>query len=334
MPNWVGDFVMATPLLHDLRQAYPDSEITVMCLEWLAPILQNDPVIDELFCFRTQKGFFRRSESRSIVAHLRRGKYDLGILTTNSFSSAWRFYQGHVVCKIGFAGEWRTRLLDVPIDFSKARKSQHIVKTYKELLRPLGIPISSTPPKLQLKDEEMKKAWEFVKRFDIKPEHKIVGVNPGAAYGSAKCWLPDRFRAVAKKIVDRDDSYRVLFFGDGSQKQLIGEICKELPPQVVNLSGQTGLRELMSLLKICSAILTNDSGPMHLADALGVPLVALFGSTDPIVTGPYEQPHQVVRKPVPCSPCFRRECPIDFPCMKKIEVDEVAQRLLTALETT
>ena len=333
MPNWIGDFVMATPILVDLKKAFPDAEITAMCSTPMAPLLEFDPVIDELFCFSESQGFFRRIRERNIVEKLKKGKYDLGILLPNSFSSAWRFWQGNVKYKLGFKADGRRFLLDKALPFPENRKTQHLVLTYKALLEPLGIPISETYPRLILKEKEVCEGWEFVKRFDITPQHKVIGINPGAAYGSAKCWLPERFREVAKELIAAHPSHAVLFFGDMSHKPLLSEICKGLPPRVVNLAGQTHLRELMALMKLCSVFLTNDSGPMHMADSLDVPLVALFGSTDSVVTGPYRQSEQVIQKHVPCAPCFKRECPIDFPCMKKIGVSEVVNAVLSQMKS-
>jgi heptosyltransferase-2 len=332
MPNWLGDLVMATPVLEDVRAAFPEAEITAMCQTNVAPLLEKDPAIDELFRFERSKGLVHRISERSIVAHIKRGNYDLGILLTNSFSSAWRFWQGKVKQTIGYRNEGRGILLTDPLDFPEKRKEEHLVVTYKELLKPLGIKVSETRPRLFVSEEEIRKGWEMIKRFDIPSDAKLIGVNPGAAYGSAKCWLPDRFRAVAQNLVEADPSHVILFFGDRSHKGLIDEISLGLPHRVINLAGKTSLRELLALIKICSVFLTNDSGPMHIADSLDVPLVALFGSTSPVVTGPYKQRENIVQKQVPCSPCFKRVCPIDFPCMKKIGVEEVTRAVISQLE--
>ncbi len=331
MPNWLGDLVMATPILVDLRKRFPEAEITAMCQSNVAPLLENDPAVDELFKVERGKGFLRRIGERNIVAKLKNGNYNLGILLTNSFSSAWRFWQGNVKNTLGYRADGRSLFLSHPVSFSEKKKEQHLVVTYKELLVPLGIPISDTMPRLALTDEEIKGAWEFVKPFDITPDAKVIGINPGAAYGTAKCWLPDRFQEVAKKLIDADPSHAILFFGDSSHKELIGNICSGLSKRVINLAGKTNLREFLALVKICSVFLTNDSGPMHIADSLDIPLVALFGSTSPVVTGPYRQSQNIIQKKVPCSPCFKRVCPIDFPCMKSIGVDEVTQAVLTKL---
>jgi heptosyltransferase-2 len=332
MPNWLGDLVMATPVLADLRERYPRAEITVMCQDNVAPLLENDPAVDELFCVSRGKGFIRRIGERNIVAKLKSGTHDLGILLTNSFSSAWRFWQGNVKHTLGYRADGRSFLMTHPVSFSEKKKEQHLVITYKELLKPLGIPISETMPRLVVTDQEIKEAWELVKRFDIDPDCNIIGVNPGAAYGTAKCWIPERFTEVAKNIIESDPKNVVLFFGDRSHKELIGKICSELSNRAINMSGQTSLRELLALIKICSVFLTNDSGPMHIADSLGIPLVALFGSTSPVATGPYRQSQNIIQKKVPCSPCFKRVCPIDFPCMKNIGVGEVTAAVLSKLK--
>lgn len=331
MPNWIGDLVMATPILTDLRAAFPEASITAMAYEKIGTLLETDPAIDELFLFSRAKGMIRRIRQRNIVKKLRDGKYDLGILLTNSFSSAWQFWQGGVKNKVGFSADGRAFLLDHAASFPKERKTQHLVLTYKALLEKLGIKRSDTRPRLFLKEGEKKEAWGLVKRFDIPANPKLIGINPGAAYGSAKCWLPERFREVAKRLIEEDPAHVVIFFGDMSHKQLINDICSGLPARVLNLAGQTDLRSLMALISICSVFLTNDSGPMHIADSLDVPLVALFGSTDPIATGPYRHSQAVMQKKVSCAPCFKRVCPIDFPCMKGLTVEAVFKRVLETL---
>ena len=331
MPNWLGDVVMATPILEDLRAFYPEAEITAMCQSNVAPLLEQDPAVDELFSFSRSKGLIHRIAERNVVARLKEGRYDLGVLLTNSFSSAWRFWQGNVKETLGYRVDGRGMLLSQPVSFSEKRKEQHLVITYKELLAPLGIPLSDTAPRLCVTQEEIEAAWEFVKRFDIHPDDRLIGINPGAAYGSAKCWLPERFTQVARQLVAADPKHVVLFFGDRSQKDLVSQVCTGLDQRVINLCGQTSLRQLLSLIKICSVFLTNDSGPMHIADSMDVPLVALFGSTSPIATGPYRQSQNIIQKKVPCSPCFKRVCPIDFPCMKKIGVDEVTEKVVAKL---
>ncbi len=148
MPNWLGDLVMATPILHDLRQHYPHARITAMCQSNVAALLQEDPHINEIYSYKKPNGWIHRSAPFDIAEDIEKGAYDLGILLTNSFSSAWWFWRGKVKTRIGFAGNWRSWLLSKAVPYPKEKESQHLVKTYKALLEPLGIPISDTPPEL------------------------------------------------------------------------------------------------------------------------------------------------------------------------------------------
>lgn len=322
MPNWVGDLVMATPVLVDLRKTFPDAQITALCQAPSAELLQKDQSINELFSFsRSKSKFLRRVARRNIISKLRIGKYDLGILLTGSFSSAWLFWQGRVAQRVGFAKGFRSLLLTDAI--SESKKSIHQVLRYKQLLKPLGIEESATMPRLCVSEREVEESRELLFQRGYKRGHRLIGINPGAAYGTAKCWLPERFSELALKLVQEDPMAYVLFFGDSSSIELIKKICVGLHDRVINLAGVTSLRELACLIKDCSLLITNDSGPMHIGAAFDVPLVALFGSTDDVATGPYGCEDAVLNKRVSCSPCFKRTCPIDFRCMKEITVEDV-----------
>ena len=329
MPNWIGDLIMATPVLVDLRNFFPEARITAMCRAPLGDVLKEDPLIDEVFSFKRVKGFSRRAEERNIIEKLQKGSYDLGVLLTHSFSSAWWFWQGKIPHRIGYVGHWRRFLLTIPVAFPKLVKKQHLVTTYKMLLEPLGISLSETAPRLILQNQEIEEAQQLLSRHAVSGGF-LVGINPGAAYGSAKCWLPERFREVTERLL-ADEKVFIVYFGDQSTAPLVKEICQGLPSRVVNLAGMTSLRELACLIRLCDVVLTNDSGPMHIADALGTPLLALFGSTSEVVTGPYNSKN-VIHKHTSCSPCYQRTCPIDFRCMKQIEADEVYHQIYRLLK--
>lgn len=330
MPNWLGDLVMATPILHDLRQRWPKASITAMCQSNVAALLQHDPNISEVYSFKKPSGWIRRRQHLDIIERIRQGEYDLGVLLTNSFSSAWWFWRGNVENRIGFAGNLRSLLLNKALSFPKNKEKQHLVLTYKALLEPMGIPTSNTPPHLYVTASEQHTAKELLTNEHISPEtHTIIGINPGAAFGSAKCWLPERFREVTLKLLENPRN-AVVYFGDPTGAPLVASICQGMDERVVNLAGKTSLRELLALILQCSAFLTNDSGPMHIASALEVPLVALFGSTSDVKTGPYGG-GTVIHKHVECSPCYKRECPIDFRCMKRIGVDEVYESIINII---
>lgn len=321
MPNWLGDCVMATPILADLHTHWPDAKITAMCQEPVAALLEQDPHIHSIFHLKQRTQLFGKDIHDRVLLPLRKGSYDLGILLTNSFSSALSFYRGHVRHRVGFSTHARSFLLNYPIPFPEHRDSQHLTLTYKALLEPFGIPISNTLPKLYLTEEERKQAALFLANLGIQKKDFIIGINPGAAFGSAKCWLPDRFKELTRQLL-KLKRMKVIFFGDRAGAHLVNEICSEFSEGVINLAGKTTLRELPVLIEACNLFLTNDSGPMHVASSLNVPLIALFGSTNEITTGPYRG-EKVIHKHVPCSPCYRRTCPIDFRCMTQITVEEV-----------
>ena len=317
MPNWLGDCVMATPLLAALRAAYPESSITAMCRGGVAALLERDPAIDTIFRFKRHSLLSR--DSSEVVESLRSGQYDVALLLPNSFSSAWLAWQAGIPRRIGYTNWARAMLLTDKVRLP--RRSEHLVESYMRLLTPLGVPPSKEGTRLFVGEEERQAAAE---RFGVVAP--AIGFNVGAAYGPAKRWLPERYREVGAALLEADPSLTLLFFGDSSMRSLIDEVTSGLSERARNLAGETSLREYMALLTLCERFVTNDSGPMHMADALGVQTVALFGSTSPERTGPYNG-SRVLYADVVCSPCYRRTCPVDFRCMKRLTVDAVLESL-------
>lgn len=329
MPNWIGDAVMGMPILEDIKKRYPQAKLSVFCLSHMTPLFDNNPFVDEAIGYKKPNGWIHRKEHRDLIELIRLGDYDLGILLTNSFSSAWWFYWAGVKERIGFKTQGRSLLLTKGVTYPKDLEKEHLVYTYKRLLEPLGIPPSSTKPRLYLGASDLQFSESMLTLYKVPKGANIIGINPGAAYGSAKCWPPERFKEVTKKLAQDERNY-IFYFGDNSSKQMIEGILEEVPGNVISLAGKTSLRELIAMIGRCSALLTNDSGPMHIASALDVPLVALFGSTNEVKTGPYNG-ETVIHKHVECSPCYKRVCPIDFRCMKRIEVDEVYNNVVKLL---
>lgn len=330
MPNWLGDLVMATPILTDLRHHWPETKITAMCQGSLSTVIQEDPHINNLMNFKQPRGLLNRQPHQEIINPLRKGGFDLGILITNSFSSAYWFWRGNVKNRLGYGTHGRSLLLNHPIALPLEIRQQHLVISYKMLLEPLGIPISDTSPRLYLTSQEQKNAREKLANNGIQSGDLLIGINPGAAYGSAKCWLPERFKQLSQRLLDYPD-LKIVYFGDKASAPLVQEICAGLPfGRVIDFAGKTTLRELMACIQACHLFLTNDSGPMHVASAFDIPLIALFGSTSDLATPPYKG-GKVIHKHVPCSPCYRRECPIDFRCMTRITVQEVYDEIKNLL---
>ncbi len=317
MPNWLGDLVMATPVIAAVRNKWPKAHICVMVEHSLAPLLERDPHINEIFSFFKTKGFLGYLEDAQILEKLQKGNYDLGILLTNSFSSAWWFFRGGVRKIVGFGRRW---LLNKGVPFPENYKNQHLVHSYLQLLQPLGITFKERAPKLFLTRQEQLLAAERIKSLG---GGFVIGVNPSSAFGPAKCWPWEKFRALSKKLLEKE-KVLLLFFGELSARPLIDNIIKGMPLSVVNLAGKTHLREFMAMVAASNLFITNDSGPMHISAALQVPLIALFGSTNDVMTGPYKF-GQVIHKRVSCSPCFLRTCPLDFKCMEEIQVEEITR---------
>ncbi|MBS0646824.1 MAG: lipopolysaccharide heptosyltransferase II [Verrucomicrobia bacterium] len=312
MPNWLGDLVMATPMIEEAKRCWPGSEITVICKDPLVPLLEGNPHLKEVIPL---------SKAHPASLH-----YDIGLLLTNSFSSAWLFYRAKIKKRIGYMGDWRRFLLSHAIPRPLQLGKEHLVDSYKRLL---NVPFSDSKPFLYLRAQERKEARTRLRRLGVPKDALCIGINPTAAFGPAKCWLPERFRELTTRF---PDAY-FLFFGDKAGIETVQGICQGLPASVINLAGQTTLREFMALLTCCDILVTNDSGPMHVAAALQIPLVALFGSTNATATGPYLH-GTVIYKNAPCSPCYKRTCPIDFRCMTAISVNEVEAKIHEVLKAT
>lgn len=328
MPNWLGDLVMATPVLSAVREKWPKAHIVAMTSAGLAPLLEKDPRINEVLSFNKPQGFIHRLHPYPLIDKLREGRYDLGILLTNSFSSAWWFYLAGIKERLGFG---RPFLLTKSATFPKNYKKQHLVHSYLQLLEKIGIPFQERKPEIFLTREEKAEAEEKIRALGAGGGRIVIGLNPGAAYGPAKCWPPERYRALIRKLLE-DERFLILVFGDAASLSLIETIAGGLSERVINLAGKTSLRELLSLIGACDLFITNDSGPMHVAAALQIPLIALFGSTSDVMTGPYGG-GEVIHKRASCSPCYLRTCPLDFRCMKEIEVQEVLSKILRMLRT-
>lgn len=327
MPNWLGDLVMATPVLHDLRTHFPNARITAMCLAGQSALLENNPHIDAVLRFQKPSGWIHRLHHPHVFDELQKNEYDIGVLLTNSFTSAWWFWRGHVKRRIGYIDHGRRFLLNDGIPYPADKANTHQVVLYKRLLAPLGIPVSKTSPELFVSAEAKKTIRALLRDHGVQDTDTVIGVNPGAAYGTAKCWPPERFKQLTKRLL-AETNYPIVYFGDHASAPVVNDICNHcgVSDRIINLAGKTSLSELVAAIQACTVLLTNDSGPMHIAAAVGTPPLALFGSTSDVATSPYGL-GKVIHKHVECSPCYKRVCPIDFRCMKRIEVDEVFREL-------
>ncbi|MBI4684161.1 MAG: lipopolysaccharide heptosyltransferase II [Nitrospirae bacterium] len=320
--NWIGDAVMTMPALRALRKGLPDTKISLLVKPWVAPLFENNPYIDEIILYEEKhKGL---SGKLNLSAVLRKKRFCSCILFQNAFDAALTAFLSKIPERIGYSRDFRGLLLTKAIPFNNEDRTMHHVYYYLNLLKKTGINAEYSLPYIYLSIEERLKARELLK--DIK--RPVIGINPGATYGSTKRWPAERFAAVAGRIVS--ELYgSIIIFGSQSEVAIAEEIISkpQIPnpkSQILNMSGKTNLRELSALISECDIFLTNDSGPMHIAYAVRTPLVAIFGSTDPALTGPLGKGNILIKKDMDCSPCFKRRCfKPTMECMNAITSDEV-----------
>jgi heptosyltransferase-2 len=311
-PNWLGDAVMALPALEAVRRAFEGRTIIVAAASSVAPLFEE----------RTPAGpdgiiAIDPARERS---QLRGAHADGILLLPNSFGSAWLARRSGAPERWGYRASGRGWLLTRGVP--RPRTRVHQIQYYLELARGLGMDAPDTRPRIDPRPVTVEQAASLLAAAGLAPGDTIVGFAPGAAYGSAKRWPPDRVAEVIAAIARRGAA--AVLVGVGADRDTGRAIESSLPSgtRVVNLIGRTTLRQLVGVVARCAAFVSNDSGAMHIAAALGVPLTALFGPTDERVTAPAGDADVLVRD-VFCRPCLLRECPIDHRCMKRIDVDAV-----------
>ena len=313
MPNWLGDAVMALPAVGAVRAAFPDAHLAVAALPSIAPVFEEHTPA------RPQQ--IVAIDKRSEMQALRAGRFDAVLLLTNSFGTAWTARRAGVQERWGYAGSLRGPLLTAAA--GRPAREVHQTEYYLELVRRLGIDAPSIAPGIGVTPATAERARRVLEQQGVRRDEVLVGFAPGAAYGHAKRWPPRRVAEVIARLASEYGA-RCLLVGAAADRAAGREIESSLPPgaAVVNLIGRTDLRQLIGILQACRAFVSNDSGAMHLAAAIGIPVTALFGPTKAHVTAPVGD-HDVLRHDVFCSPCMLRECPIDHRCMKRITTDEV-----------
>ena len=327
--NWVGDAVMSLPALRALRQRFPDARISILAKPWVADLYRREGFCDELIPL-TALTFLERCKA---ARALRPQKFDAAILLQNAFEAAAIAYLAGIPERIGYARDSRGFLLTQAIAVPKPGEiPRHESFYYLELLRRAGI-LDKMPAndQIRLEGAPQARASGFDRFRKLGMGDIVIGVSPGAAYGTAKRWLPERFAESANRVAGELGA-SVAIFGSKSERDLCESVASSIIGPVKNLAGETTLAEFIELAAACRAYLTNDSGAMHIASALGVPTVAIFGATDDQTTGPTGSLAKVVREPVECSPCLKRECPIDHRCMTRVTSARVAQTALDLLK--
>ena len=331
--NWVGDAVMSIPALQALRECYPAARISILARPWVAGLYGREPFCDELIPYDAPRGWKGIAEKRRVAGELRGRRFDAAILLQNAFEAAALVRWAGIPARIGYARDGRGWLLTHPIPTPLSGETpRHQRFYYLELLKRARL-IESYPADgvIRLHDAATAALVGRERLQRILGAERVVGVSPGAAYGGAKRWLPERFADAAIQVA-RERSAGVAVFGSEAERSICEMVREKIEGACVrcaSLAGSTNLGEFIEMAAACDVFLTNDSGPMHIASALGVPTVVVFGATDEEATGPTGEQSRIVREPVECSPCLLRECPIDHRCMTRVSAARVAQ---TALE--
>jgi heptosyltransferase-2 len=333
--NWVGDAVMCIPALAEIRRRFPDARITLLARPWVSG-LYDSSLVDDILPYHLARGAGGLPAKWRLAQQLNKMRFDCAILLPNAFEAAALVWAARIPVRIGYARDGRGLLLTDPITPPKPGEvPDHQRYYYLELLRRAGL-IDRIPevdairlpgiPRLALQGRNL--------LIQKKLEGPWIGVSPGAAFGSAKRWLPERFAESAIELA-RKTGAGVALFGSADERALCRQIKTAIAAEGVkvhNFAGETRLDEFIAIAATCAAFLTNDSGSMHIAASLGIPTVTVFGATDHVATGPTGPLARVVREQVECSPCLLRECPIDHRCMKAVTTARVVREAVELIE--
>ena len=315
-PNWLGDAVMSLPVLAGLTHLFPAAQITILAAPRVAPLFSGQPGVAEVLPYPPGQEKWR------FLLGLKH-KFDLALALPNSLESALGLWLTRTPHRLGYAADGRAPLLTLALKARKRLRGLHQVFYYLGLLEAFGPVKTFLPPRLSLSEAEMVEARNLLPGHDNQPGAPLIGLAPGAAYGPAKRWPAERFAAVGDLMLAEFQAGLVLL-GGPEDREAADEVQHHGKGKYLNLAGQTTLRQALMVLSQLNVLITNDSGLMHAAAALGVPVVALFGSTDPAATGPFTSRAKVIHHPLPCGPCLQRTCLRDYACLTEITVDEVA----------
>jgi heptosyltransferase-2 len=327
--NWVGDAIMALPALRAVRSRFAQAEITILARPYVAAIYKDQQVCDNILFV---------DDKHNMVSRLRAKKFDVALLLQNAFEAAWLSWRAGIPERIGYARDGRSLLLTKVVSVPKAGEiPPHEQYYYLELLRRAGW-LDSLPNEtficLDVPEENRQRAAEFLLSAGLRPDSLRIAIGAGASYGSAKCWPPDRFAELANRLQTHSGA-EVILFGTPAEAAVSSAIAAGMRRPPIDLTGKSSIGDLPALLSQCHLFLGNDSGAMHVAAAVGLPVVAVFGPTDPLGTAPVTPRCTIVQEKPYCSPCFLRRCPTDHRCMTRITPDAVAdaaQQWISSME--
>jgi lipopolysaccharide heptosyltransferase II len=322
-PNWLGDAVMALPAIADVRRALPDTRLTVAARGSVAPLFALVPAIDEPVVIDAPHRVRTIGGWRDIGRELRdQGPWEAALLLPNSFRAALMASRAGIPERWGYRTDWRGRLLTRAV---APPRRVHQVDYYRELVRALGFPNGAAEPVLAVGEAPRAAAREILRNAGWDGRTPLVALAPGAAYGGAKRWPPASFAELANGLAR--DGVACVLVGSPGDAATGREVAAAAGASLLDVIGRTDLPALAGVFALSRAVVSNDSGAMHVAAAVGTPVTAVFGPTDERATAPRAPHVTVLTHAVWCRPCMMRECPIDHRCMRGIRADRVLRTL-------
>ena len=312
---------MSLPAVSSVCGKVPGAEVAILAKPWVGDLFRDHPGIREVIPYRSpgvHEGVWGRWR---LSRELKPERFDLALHLPNSMESVLISFLAGIPRRVGYNTDGRGIFLTHRVRVNGRVKREHQVEYYLHLIRSLGIETLERIPSLPISQERQQEAEEILKSVSG-GSGPFVGISPGAQYGSAKEWFPERFGELALRI-SGEIGARLLILGSAGDRAAASRIGEIAGSAVVDLAGKTSLAQALALISRCRVFVTNDSGLMHAASALAIPLVAIFGSTDPVRTGPLGRHSRVVSKPLPCAPCLKTQCPTKRECMQAITVEEV-----------
>jgi heptosyltransferase-2 len=321
--NWVGDAVMTVPALRELRRLFPDAHITLATRSWAQGLFADADFIDDI---QVHEGTGLRSVVHQVRAWQKR-QFDLAVLLPNSLEAALVAAISRVPFRAGYATEGRQRLLTHPLTPPEWRSSKHEIFYYLNIVEQLATSnpgFHRAPPDGSLSVSEARKteARALLRTYGVSGERKLVAICPGSINSRAKRWPAERFAVLADRLINELDA-EILLVGSEGETDVSLEVSHAMRHRPVVLTGYTNLAQLVEVLSVVDLLITNDTGPAHIASALNRPTLVIFGPTNPLTTRPYSETGEIMRVPPECAPCMLRDCPIDHRCMTAITPEDV-----------
>ncbi|MDQ3688294.1 MAG: lipopolysaccharide heptosyltransferase II [Acidobacteriota bacterium] len=337
--NWVGDAVMTVPALRELRRVLPGAHIALATRAWAVGIFDEADFLDEVMILDGERRGLRGRIAE--IRQWRRQHFDLAILFPNAFAPALIAWAARVPRRIGYSTERRAALLTHALPIPQWRGERHEVFYYLNIIAEIerlmggesspapmtraGVDLPAPRLDLEISFERRRAAREMLLRHGFMFDRPLVALCPGSTNSRAKRWPPERFAALADQLID-DAGATVMLIGSREEMDVTAEVVGQMTRRPIVLTGKTSLAETIAVLSHADLLVTNDTGPAHIAAALNLPALVIFGPTDPTTTRPFSESAEVIRRPPECAPCMLRDCPIDHRCMTAITPTEVFAR--------